>query len=375
LRILFLIDGLARGGKERQLVELATGLARTGRCAPDDVAVLSMGPPESYDRVLQSAGIRVHRLVRQWRWDPRVISRMGELFREYHPDIIHSFSLMSTIFAGLAARPAGSRLIDGSIRNAFPRNLKEQILHRIAFRFADRVVANSRAGLRAKGAPERKSAVLYNGFDLRRAKGLKTEEETRAALHLGSGPVVGMVGGFSEFKDWDTFFEAARIVRERKSHVNFVAVGGGATLEKYRSRYGNDPGVVFAGPRDEVEEILNIFDVGVLSSFGEGLPNAVLEYMALGRPAVVTDGGGTRELVVDGETGFVVPQRSPKAVAERVLGFLEDPALGKRMGEAGRERVLCHFSMEAALDNLCGIYSSAMEEGNGLGELPGRTER
>ncbi len=361
MKVLFLTDGLACGGKERQLVELATGLVGAGRLGREDVAVVSMSARGHYDQQLEKEGISIHRIIRHLRWDPSVPFKLGELLRDFRPNILHSFNLMTTIYAGFTCKPPGCKLIDGCIRNAFPlQNLKEKILHRLSFFMADVVCANSKAGLEAKQAPTRKSTVLYNGFDFCRVEHLRSSKEVRDELGLTTGPVVGMVARFSRFKDWDTFFEAARLVRILRPDVTFVAVGDGELFEQYRSKYANDAGIVFPGERNDVEDIQQVFNIGVLCSYIEGFPNAVLEYMGLEKPVVVTDGGGVRELVVNGETGFVVPPQDPRALVDKLIDLLTHPDDAKAMGEAGRRRIQEHFSMDYTLETLCAMYEGAI---------------
>jgi len=206
--------------------------------------------------------------------------------------------------------------------------------------------------------------VLYNGFDFRRVQHLRPHENVRNELGIGIGPVVGMVARFSCQKDWETFFEAARLVRPKWPGMTFVAVGGGETLDQYRGKYGQDAGLVFTGNRGDVEDIVQVFDVGMLCTNpikgSEGIPNVVMEYMALGRPTVVTEGGGVRELVIDGETGFVITPQKPQAVADKLNDLLSDHGQATAMGAAGRKLIKEHFSLESAMEKIYSIYEGIL---------------
>jgi glycosyltransferase involved in cell wall biosynthesis len=122
----------------------------------------------------------------------------------------------------------------------------------------------------------------------------------------------------------------------------------------------------FTGRCDNVNEVLAISDVCVLSSIAEGFPNAILEYMGAGRPVVATEVGGTPEAVRDGETGFLVPARNPEAMAQRIVELLNNPARAKEMGANGRRVAEQEFSCEAQLKKTESLYERllSLDHGN-----------
>jgi glycosyltransferase involved in cell wall biosynthesis len=367
-RVLWLIDTLCCGGRERQFAELLRGIITQKRMAPSDLAVLLMGDDGHFAPVIEQLGVPIVRLRRRCRWDPWVVVRLSRLLQRMRPQVLCSFSEMATCYSALAWKPAGTRLVDASLRNALPlRSVKERLLGWINYRAACRVVANSRAGLAAKGAPRAKGRVLYNGFDFQRLTRLTPAAEIRGSLGINTPHVVGMLGTFSRYKDWDTFLEAARLVRRQRDDVTFVAVGGGDLLEDYRRRWAQEPGVVFTGRLRHIESLVAALDVGVLCSSPqharEGIPNAVMEYMALAVPAVATGGGGVAELVRDEQTGFIVEPAHPEAVAVSVLWLLDHPEAARQMGERGRRRLEAEFSIARAVNTLMEILDDAAGEG------------
>jgi glycosyltransferase involved in cell wall biosynthesis len=166
-----------------------------------------------------------------------------------------------------------------------------------------------------------------------------------------------MVAECSDYKDYPTYIQAAKIVLESRRDVVFLAIGGGVNLDALRRLSAQcNESVRFIGERSDVDALVRLMYLGVLSSHTEGVSNAVMEYMAAGRPSVVTDVGGCGELVVDGRTGFLVPGRDATSMARRIQLLLDDPALARRLGDAARERLIDTFSLQRLVDNTLRVY-------------------
>ena len=111
------------------------------------------------------------------------------------------------------------------------------------------------------------------------------------------------------------------------------------------------------GAHDQVESIINIFDIGVLSTFTEGISNSIMEYMALSKPVVATEGGGTKELVVNGETGILIPPKSPAILAEKINYLLRSPQLLESMGTKGKKRIENLFNIKQMGESFEAIFN------------------
>jgi glycosyltransferase involved in cell wall biosynthesis len=356
LRVLICVDALGLGGKERQAVELIKGLANVPGL---DCRVVCFDTDDDfYVQELASRGIQVEFVPRRVRWDPGVALLLHRIVNDYRPDVIHSNGLVSSFYTLPHARTRGVPMINGSIRNAFPRGGLRWSLERWLLKASDYRIANSRAGLLSRGFPENdpRNVVIYNGFDFARV-----EPSIGDPLAPGSSGVklVGMVAEFNRFKDYVTFIEAARMVGRRRSDIEFLAIGDGPTLTACQAAAAGLTNLKFLGRRKEVERIVRDFAVGVLCTFVEGLPNSVMEYMALGKPVVATNGGGTGELVVDGETGFLVRQSDPAALAAAIERLVDHPELARRLGTTGRARLVNEFSIDRMLTETVALYSRA----------------
>jgi glycosyltransferase involved in cell wall biosynthesis len=232
-------------------------------------------------------------------------------------------------------------------------------------RLSDARVANSRAGLRSRGFGENKNGnyIIYNGFDMGRCDKAHGAGNGRPELSWKGKKAVVMVAEFSDYKDYPTFIRAAQIVRQVRQDVVFVAVGGGKNLETCRAAAASiGDGIQFLGERKDIESIINSARLGILCTRTEGISNSVMEYMAAGKPVVVTDGGGSCEIVADGENGFLVPQGDAAAVAEKIQILLDDPVLADKMGLAGKHRLQRDFSLERLADDTIRMYEDVLRK-------------
>jgi glycosyltransferase involved in cell wall biosynthesis len=369
MRVLHVIDSLVGGGKERQFVELLKGLKRE----PDiDCHAVVMSDVIEYD-AFHCLGLPATILPRQGRYDFSIFSRLHAVMRGFRPDIVQSWNSMCSIYAAPLAKLAGAKFVDGFVRAAADnRTLRDPdyFRSRLTLPLTDMVVGNSRAGLAAYAIPARKGLCIYNGFDAARIGELFTPETVRQALRIETPYVVGMVATFSHWKDYDTYFEAAQRLCTQRDDVTFVAIGSGPNFADYQARLpqAQFPRLRLLGRRADVESIVSILSVGVLTSnqdtHGEGISNAIMEYMALGKPAVATDCGGNAELILEGETGYLIANRDIAGLIDRIDRLLGDQALASRMGEAGRRRIADAFSLERMTAAYAALYRELLTRGH-----------
>ncbi len=370
MRVLYYTDSLRIGGKERQLVALLKGLKPRRDM---ELLLVCMDRGEFYEPDVKALSIPMTYLFRKSRWDPRVLRGFYRLVQEFKPDVIHTNSAMSSAYALPIAKWFGVPLINGSIRNCFePRSLRLKV-ERSLLAWSDFRIANSAAGLQSRGFSQdsARDFVVYNGFDVARVQSPEAQSPEARSREArfdnscngnGDGHArVGMVAEFRPDKDFRTFFLAALQVVRGRSDVTFVTVGDGETLDEMKAlASGAGDRIQFLGRRKNVEPIVNCFTVGVLASFTEGISNSIMEYMALAKPVVATDCGGSRELVLDGKTGFLVPPRDPEALAERITYLMDHPAEARGMGLAGQKHIEENFSLQKMVDKTVDIYEHAI---------------
>jgi glycosyltransferase involved in cell wall biosynthesis len=368
MRIAFVADTLGSGGKERQLVELLKGLDRR----TDVTYCLCLLSSNIHYPDARSLKGEVHTIERRFRYDPGIVFRLFSIFRTFKPDLVQSWELMCSVYALPVAKLLGLRFVS-MIRNApdhVPFMSSTWLRSRLTFPFSDLVLANSRAGLEAYHIHGQRKCI-HNGFDFNRIAKLSAKDEVRKRFGIGPGKVAGMVGKFHPKKDNETFIRAALLVCRERSDVTFVAVGDGINLERCRQLVGAPyhSRILFVGKQDQIESIVNVFDVGVLATFTEGISNSIMEYMALGKPVIATDGGGTSELVADGVTGFLVPPKDPAGMAARIIQLLDHEEMALRMGQAGREKIQSAFNLARMADDFVEAYKSCIHD-PGIGITP-----
>lgn len=356
IKILYIIDSLGPGGAERRLVQLLKGL-NANRFS---TKVILLTDIVHYTEVFDLE-TEVIKLARKIRKDPLIFFRLYRICQKWRPDIIHAWGSMPAIYAGPVARLLRIKLINAMIADAPIRlNTKRRIRSFLSFPFSDIIQSNSHAGLEVYNVPERKRNVVHNGFDFERMGTLKNGNALREELHVKTRYVAGMVAGFKFQKDYESLVHAAGKILQERDDITFVCVGDGPDLERIRKLARGMDRIIFTGKKVDVESIINIFDIGILltdlDKHGEGISNSIMEYMAAGKAVITTEGGGTKELVADGETGFLIPQKSPDQLVERINRLLKDDRLREGMGTRGKERIQDEFSIDKMVNGHIRLY-------------------
>jgi glycosyltransferase involved in cell wall biosynthesis len=349
---------MTAGGKERRLTELMKGLKKM----PDvEFSLVLMTHDIHYEEVLK-LGIDIHFFIRKRKKDASIFRSYYRLCKSYKPDIVHCWDTMTAIYITPVCKLLNLKLVNGMIVDSPKRHdwlFQPWIRARITFPFADLIIGNSKAGLLAYSAPEKKSLVIYNGFNFDRTSCLISANSIREKYNINTRFIVGMVATFSGFKDYATYFKAAHIVLRRRKDVTFLAIGKDTDSENSRNLLANECFEHFRllGKKSDIESYVSTFDIGVLSTFTEGISNSILEYMALGKPVIATSGGGTNEIVVNQETGFLISQSNPDELAERIMFLLDNPLLCAEMGRLGKIRIKDEFSIEGMIDKYYSAYN------------------
>ena len=377
VKVLLVITRMSLGGAPRHVLSLALGLNR------DRYEVwIAAGPEDKGEGSLieeaESSGVQLV-LIPGLKRDLSPSNDLKAFFGIYRLmlserfHIVHTHTSKAGVLGRLAGRlagvPASVHTFHGNIFEGFFGPVASSLfllLERAMAKFTDRFVAISRRNLsyfvRRGIAPWEKFRLIYNGVDLERFRPVD-KGAARRALGLSQGPVVGTVAALVPVKGLEYLLEAAHIVRSEVPEVVLTIAGGGA-LEGTLRRRAKDLGVEvrFLGPRKDVSLVLSALDVFVLPSLSEGMGLSLMEAMAAGLPVVATEVGGVPELVVDGETGVLVPPGDPDALAGAILDCIGDREKAVEMGRRGKERVCALFSLPRMIQEHEALYEELLEE-------------
>ena len=338
MTIMFLIRSLDwYGGAQRQLVNLANGLARAGH----NVIVVTYYPDVPLERELKEAGVEVRSLAKRSRWDLlRPVVRFIRLVRKVQPTVLHGYLSTANILTVIAKACCPPLKVVWGLRASNMHFEEYDWLHKTSFliervlsRFADLIIVNSYAGRDHYGSfgfPVGKMIVIHNGIDTAR---FQPDKEAGKAIRnqwgIGEGEqVVCLTGRLDPMKGHATFIKAAALLSQRRTDVRFVCVGQGPddykhALQALVKREGVADRMVWAGCFYDMRPVYNACDVVVSSSvWGEGFPNILAEAIACGIPCVATDVGDS-SLLFAATTGRLVPPGDPAALAKAIEAVLE----------------------------------------------------
>ncbi|MFT4171206.1 MAG: glycosyltransferase family 4 protein [Rhodocyclaceae bacterium] len=297
------------------------------------------------------------------------IGRLARLYRAERPDVVHHFTIKCVIYGSFAARRCSVARVVNSITGLgfalLADTLKARIIRPVVVALYKRALTGTRVvfqnhdnreTLRALGVLERSEVDVIpgDGIDTARFAPSTDAAPTRRVL---------MMGRLLWSKGVADFVEAARLVRAGLPDAHFQLAGapdpgnpesiGAEALAAWQARGDVD----FLGQRSDVLALQQGCDVAVLASTqGEGMPRALLEAAACGKPMVATDVPGIRDLVVDGVNGLLVPPGQPHALAQAIAALLQDPERARRLGQAARARAVDEFSDERIVARTLSAY-------------------
>jgi glycosyltransferase involved in cell wall biosynthesis len=356
MRVLLLSTSMGMGGADQQLLSAAEALCLRGW----NVRIVSLTPLGPMGLQARQQGIPTDSLeMPRGIPDPRGLARLARLLRSWKPDILHSHMVHANLMARLLRPVAHVPVLVSTIHSIQDGGRARILGYRLTDRLADCTTIVSEAAaeryLAMRAVSRERLRVIPNGVDTGRFRPLP-EAGARLRRELGLGDAFAWlaVGRFVLAKDYPNMLAAfARVVAQRPDTV-LLLVGRGSLqpqTEALVESLGLAERVRFLGVRRDVPELMSAADGYVLSSAWEGMPVVLLEAGAAGIPIVATAVGGNREVVRDGETGFVVPPRDPAALAGAMLRLEELPSERRRqLSEAGRAHIENHYALPHIID-------------------------
>lgn len=343
--------------------------------------VTAVCPDDEWAVAIHDAGFRV--IDVPWlRHDvsvsPRAAFRTWQACRRERFDIVNTTNALPGLFGRPAARLAGAHVVQ-TVR-AWPLNEPRKLVERIGMKTLEPIVAyvtdaimfqnpdDMRSWSELIGTPRSRATLIGNGLDivaLDRRIDRSARERIRREFEIPDEAfVIAVVARFETAKGHDQMLAGLRSLLDRPGPP-VVALFAGTGSEEARiraevDRLGLTDTVRFTGYRDDVPDLLVASDVSALSSLYEGIPRALMESMTIGLPVVATDVPGTRTLVVDRHTGFLVPLGDAEMLADRLQQLRTDPELAASLGRASRERIERHFDERQVTARVLAVYEHVL---------------
>ena len=298
--------------------------------------------------------------------------KLRAFMRQNQTDVMHVHWSSDIVVAAVAAlrERVPVRILSRHLPYPFKTPIGARFYSNFLYSQIVTVSASVRDTIVKSGADPNRVQVIHHGTDVAEfAHTTRTQSEMRAEISLPSDCVaVGIVGRIAPEKGHQFFVEAARLLGDRYP-LRFVVVGDGPDEESIRQSVqeaGLGEKFVFTGFRADVNNVLNALDIiTVPSVWNEPCSAVVQQGMALSKPIIGTRTGGTPEMVVENETGLLVPPSDAQGLADAIAALASDAFLRKRMGRAGRERVETLFSLRVMTDKLEELYSREYEKARG----------
>ena len=365
IRLSLVIPTMDRGGAEKQLVLLAEHLPR-----PEfDVSVILLTRDGPRGDRLRRLGVPVISIGKRFKFDPTALWRLREAFRQTRPDVVHTWLFAANSFGRVAARWAGVPHIVASERcvDRWKRWTHFQIDRRLS-RFTEAITTNS-SGVRdfyaRHGIDPAKFRVIPNGIDASDVEPISREE---ALGRLGLEPdqrLILAVGRLWPQKRYRDLIWAAELVATVQPGTALVIIGDGpqrGELLRHRDAVTTPDRVRFAGARDDVAALLPHADAFWIASGYEGQSNAVIEAMRAGVPVVASDIPGNRDLVTEGETGFLFDVGDEAKLVEKTNTLFNDPELATRFRAAAKFKIERDFDVESMVHQHAQLYRELLEQ-------------
>lgn len=349
------------GGAERVLFQIISGLDQH-RFEPVPVLLYEHG---DFGTQIAEKGIPVRSGMARSKLDLRLPFRLLRLAKEVPPDVLFTTeNAISLFWCGALRRLKRAKALVAGFHTTRFQTKSVRLALRFSAKYVDQFVALSATHQQfwqqATGAPDSKFVIIPNGIDMQRFSPIEDKSALRSAHGIPSHvPVAGLVAHLKAVKNLPLFVEVAHRVLQTGTEAHFIVVGDGpesASLRAEIENRGLSSHFTLPGSQQEPAKWHQMFDVLLLTSHSEAMPLTILEANACGVPAVATDVGGVRDVIVQGETGCYVPAGDAKALTEHLLELFNQPETRLRMGQAARRRAEQYYSLDAMISRYAGLF-------------------
>ena len=367
MKILYFIESLRCGGKERRLLELIRYLT----VHTNHEILLVLTESEIHYKFVHDLGIELIILKRKWiKKDPSLFYKFYRLTNEFKPDIIHTWGSMLSFYALPVIIHKNIPHINGHIADAplvRPFFGFYRMIESVGFRYSDVIVSNSLAGLASYGVSGHKSKVIYNGVRLDRFENLLEIDDVKSRFKIKTRYTIIMLASYTKHKNYDQFLDVAELLSCQRNDITFLGVGDtekdSDEYDRIRKRAEGIVNVILSDKITEVESLINACDIGVLFTYSEGISNSIIEYMVCGKPSIVNDVGGSREIIANNETGFLLTNETTHEIADLINKLIDNEVKRSLIGRNARLHIENRFSIDRMGSEFAKLYEETAKPG------------
>ncbi len=377
IRIAFIIDHLDVGGTETQLYSLLRGLDKK-QFEPQVICLKEKGRTAQQ---IENIGVPVLAMFPSKWVRPKLLNRivlvlkLAKYLKKNQIKIIQNYLITSNILGTIAGKLAGVNVICASERGVTNTDNGDLSGRNKVFRsllpWIDKVIGNSNLVVdylrKSVNVPDDKLCCINNGINYRKYQeappsGLRTEFGLPDEAIL-----IGVIGRLIVQKNHLLVFKVFKELTESYPNLFLMVVGDGCHKDKLVqmvTQFRLEAKIIFLGNRSEIPSILKDLDIVVQGSNFEGLPNVIMEAMSTAKPVVATDAGGTRELVIHNETGFLVPCKKENPLRKKLAHLINNPEDRLTMGFKGQQHIKQHFSGNQLINHTQNLYLHLLQKKN-----------
>lgn len=351
-------------GSENHLLTLLPHLREYGYEPTMLVLADTADLPEAFCERLEKFGVSTKVMRMRGDIDPALLWQLTRYIRRERFDLVHTHLFHADLYGSLAARMAGAPTVistkhnDNAFRHLFP----VQALNRWNATLFNRIICIShhmhRFSLAVEKLPANKMEIIHYGININQFQGNGVASSSLPVEHR---PLLGIVGRLTHQKGHTTLLYAMQQVVVQYPTVHLVIVGDGelqGELEILTKELNLHRHVTFIGYQSDAKNLMKEFDIFVHPSRWEGFGLVFLEAMAAGRPIVATRVSAIPEIVLDRETGLLVPPDDAESLAQTICLLLDNPGWAKQLGENGRRRLEQFFTVERMVEQTVAVYDS-----------------
>jgi glycosyltransferase involved in cell wall biosynthesis len=370
INILHIYQNSKIGGVQQQLLSLLKAYSRE----MFNPIFCCLGPKEEIGKEIEGTKIEFIPLnkLRYNRFSPGIVLELYRLMKKKQIHVVRTHRYRSNLYGRLAAFLAGVPVIIASVHDNYRTDKRPQrrIMNRILSKITDKIVAVSENVkediIRYDSIDPSKIEVIPNGIDVERFNPEKNTADIRKEFSLEQDDIViGFIGRIVPAKGLEYLLNALPYLKEEFKSIKLLIVGEGSLVEELKARAKKNnifDNILFTGRRRDIPDILASINIFVMPSIAEGLPNALLEAMAMGKPIVTTEVGGIPEIVKNGFNGLLVPPRDTLSLSKAIKELISNDRLAAKLGQAARDLVHDNLSIKAIAQKWQSLYLSILKE-------------